>query len=467
MIPVTSEHLQNIDVLRNVPSEQLQWLIDNSEHRIVPQGDYAFKKGDALDKLVIIIKGKIFVFIAMDNQQREIATWGTGTITGYLPFSRATHTFASGQAVEDTQLMSLPLPQVREMICERFELTEVLVHVMTDRVRDLTANQLQNEKMTALGKLSAGLAHELNNPASAVVRGAVSLKQHLQAMPEYFKEVISVQMRPEDVDLVRDVMFEVIGHHQHKATLSMMERSGKEDDMYDWLSQFNVKNAQDIAENFVEFGFTLTHLETFKKHISEKDLSAILNWINKNLVTERMVTDIEEASQRISKLVQSVKTFTHMDQGNARQQSNIHDGLTNTLTMLQYKLRKNNIQLVQAFDKDLPPINAMIGELNQVWTNLIDNAVDAMEVNGKGVLEIKTERDGDCIKVHIIDNGPGIPPEISRRIFDPFFTTKSIGKGTGLGLDIVNQIVKQHKGAIKVESVPGRTNFWVSLPIKG
>ncbi|MCK7553641.1 cyclic nucleotide-binding domain-containing protein [Chitinophaga sedimenti] len=356
MTPVTSEHLQSLDALRNVPLDQLQWLTDNSEHYVVPQGQYTFKKGDALNKLVIIISGQVRMFMASDTQQREIAILEAGTITGYLPFSRATTAFANGMATEDAQLMALPIPQVREMICERFELTEALVHVMTDRVREYTSNQLHNEKMTALGKLSAGLAHELNNPASAVVRGAVSLKKHLQMVPEYFREVMNVQMRPEDVDFVRDMMFAIIKEHDNRPKLSMMERGDKEDEIYDWLSQFDVQNAQEIAENFVEFGFSLEHMAKFGEHIPEKDLSAILNWINKNLVTERMVTDIEEASQRISRLVQSVKTFTHMDQGNALQLSDVHDGINNTLTMLEYKLRKGNIKLVQEFDHTLPPI---------------------------------------------------------------------------------------------------------------
>ncbi|WP_295117681.1 ATP-binding protein [uncultured Chitinophaga sp.] len=467
MISVTSEYLQGIDVLRNVPEDQLQWLIDSSEHYTVAQGDYLFKKGDALDKLVVLVEGRVFMYIAQNNEQREITTLQPGTITGYLPFSRATTTFANGQALDDLQVMSLPQPQVREMICERFELTEALVHVMTDRVREYTSNQLHNEKMTALGKLSAGLAHELNNPASAVVRGAVSLKQHLQAMPDYFKEVMRAQLRPEDVDMVGQIMFAVIDAHQHKKPLSMMERADQEDEIADWLSQFPISNVQEISENFVEFGFTIDNMEEFRKHIPEKDLSPILNWVNKNLVTDKMVADIEDASQRISRLVQSVKMFTHMDQGSSKQLSDVHDGLKNTLTMLEYKLRKGNIQLVQTFDHNLPPIKALVGELNQIWTNLIDNAVDAMDGQPKSILEIKTERDRDCIKVHVIDNGPGIPEEIRNRIFDPFFTTKGIGKGTGLGLDIVCQIVKQHKGAIKADSVPGRTDFWVSLPING
>jgi signal transduction histidine kinase len=192
-----------------------------------------------------------------------------------------------------------------------------------------------------------------------------------------------------------------------------------------------------------------------------------MNWINSNMITEKMVVDIEEASKRIADLVGAVKNFTHMDQGHDKQYADVHDGIRNTLTMLQHKIHTGSVEVIKNFDTSLPPVKAMIGELNQVWTNLMDNALDAMEPAGKGTLEIKTRRDNDCVEVSIIDNGPGIPDDIKSQVFDPFFTTKEIGKGTGLGLDVVNRIVKQHRGSIKLNSVPGRTEFLVCFPIDG
>ena len=180
-----------------------------------------------------------------------------------------------------------------------------------------------------------------------------------------------------------------------------------------------------------------------------------------------MVEDIEQASGRIADLVCSVKTFTHMDRGQDKQLADIHTGIRNTLTMLGYKMRKGNISLVEEFDETLPQVNAMVGELNQVWTNVIDNALDAMEPNQKGTLTIRTAREQSDVRVFITDDGPGIAPEILSRIFDPFFTTKEMGKGTGMGLEVVQRIVVQHKGSIKVESVPGRTEFVICLPVNG
>jgi len=193
----------------------------------------------------------------------------------------------------------------------------------------------------------------------------------------------------------------------------------------------------------------------------------VFNWMNTLLVTDRMVQDIGESARRIATLVNSVKTYTHMDQGQEKQYADIRIGIKNTFQMLIYKIKKGNITVVKEFDESLPPVKAQIGELNQVWTNLIDNALDAMEPNGKGILTIKTERDKEFVQVTIADNGPGIPEEIRSRIFDPFFTTKEMGKGTGMGLEVVQRIVQQHNGSIKVISEPGHTAFVVCFPIDG
>jgi len=274
-------------------------------------------------------------------------------------------------------------------------------------------------------------------------------------------------MEAKDVDFVKDKLFEILARTE-KPRLTLVQRTELEDELREWLDENKVQNSDEVAENFLDYAFTCDDMEQFHAHIPDQYLSPVLNWINTNLVTERMVQDIAEASQRIFKLIQSVKNFTHMDQGNGKELIDIHAGIENTLTMMQYKLKKGNIQVVEEFDQRLPKVMALVGEMNQVWTNLIDNAVDAMEVNGRGQLIIRTQIDHSFAKVSIIDNGPGIPENIKSSIFDPFFTTKGIGKGTGLGLDMVCRIVQgQHHGSVKVDSTPGRTEFIVCLPIAG
>jgi len=466
MNKVTVQWLQSIEALKDVPAPQLQWLIDNSTQLELKAGDRVFKPGDPLSGTYIIIEGQFRLCMLQGKELLEVAVFNPKAITGYLPFSRGKVATGIGEVLLHLQYLFFPIERSEEMIRTQFELTQALVHIMTTRVRDFTAFEQQNEKMMALGKLSAGLAHELNNPAAAVVRGSASLLQHLKLAPEAFKKVMVAKISPADVDYVSQKLFAVLCNPE-KPSLTMMQRSALEDDLLDWMDDYDIDNAQEIAENFVDFGFTLTDVEDFKKHIPAESIPAVFGWMNNNLVTEKMVIDIEEASRRIANLVGAVKNFTHMDQGRGKQYADIHNGLRNTLTMLQYKIKHSNVHVNEAFDTSLPAVNAMIGELNQVWTNLIDNALDAMETSGNGILEIKTARAKDCVQVSIIDNGPGIPAEIKSRIFDPFFTTKEVGKGTGLGLDVVTRIVKQHKGSIKVNSVPGRTEFIVEFPIDG
>jgi signal transduction histidine kinase len=463
---VTAEWLQGIDALKDVPLEQLAWFAENSRHYVLEAGEHLFKTGEPITGTHIIVSGRVRISMLQNNSLREIGMIEAREITGHLPFSRGKVAFAMGTTIEKTQVMTFPIERIHELIHNHYELTQALVHVMSNRVRDTTALQQQNEKMMALGKLSAGLAHELNNPAAAIVRSSASLKTHLRHTPETFKSVMSIKMEPGEVDVVNQRMSAILAQTE-RPQLNLMERTDKEDDMYDCLDEMGVDNAQDVAENFVDFGFSCDDIEFFKTHIPEAHISPVLNWINNNLVTEKMVSDIHEASERISTLVNSVKNFTHMDQAGDKQWTDIHAGLRNTLNMLDYKMRKSNIEVVEKFDESLPNVKAMVGELNQVWTNLIDNAIDAMEPQGKGTLEIATKKDGDFVKVTIADSGTGIPADVVSRIFDPFFTTKEMGKGTGLGLDVVQRIVRQHNGTVRPKSQPGRTEFEVCFPIDG
>ncbi len=466
MQTVTKDWLQSLEDLKEVPADQLQWWIDNSTVHELEEGEFLFRKGDPNPGTHVILSGQLHIFVNQSTGIRTLRFFGPNDITGYMPFSRAVITNVNGQATEKLAVMTYPFKRIKELINRNYELTQALVHIMTSRVRDFTALQQQNEKMMALGKLSAGLAHELNNPASAIVRGSVSLRNHLKLSPETFKKIMSIKVTPEDVDKVNNKLFEVLGR-KDLPILTLMQKTAKEDEFVNCLENLSVENSGEISENFVEFGFTCEDMEEFAALIPHEYISPVINWINNNLVTEKMVNDIQESSQRIEKLVNSIKNFTHMDRGDAKEFADIHSGIRNTLTMLEYKIKKGNVKLLETYDTTLPPVKTFVGELNQVWTNLIDNALDAMEANKDGTLEIMTLREKDNVIVCITDNGPGIPQEIKDRIFDPFFTTKEIGKGTGLGLDVVTRIVHQHKGNIKVDSVPGRTTFTVCFPING
>lgn len=466
MKDITVNDLLAIEVFKDVPENQLQWMIDRSSHYELQEGDLMSRPGEPLSGTHVIFTGRVELYRVQNNTKHIIAELTPGTVTGILPFSRGKIGIAYGVCLANTQIMTFPKELLRDLVTAHYELTQALVIVMTSRVREFTELEQQNEKMMALGKLSAGLAHELNNPAAAIVRSSASLKEHLLMQPDAFKSLLSIHLSHEEIDLINEKMLRLL-NNTNRPVLSMMKRSEKEDDILDWLDSNNIVGCDDIADNLVEFGVEQDDLEELKSKINHDDLSPVLTWINNSLTTERMVADIEEASKRIAQLVGSVKSFTHMDRGGEREFVDIHVGIRNTLIMLNYKLKKSNIKVSEDFDLSLPPVKAMVGELNQVWTNLIDNAIDALESTANPELTMITRRDKEFVKVSICDNGPGVPEDIRTKIFDPFFTTKSVGKGTGLGLDVVTRIVRQHHGTVTLQSEPGRTEFVVCFPFNG
>ena len=455
--------LKSIEDFKEVPEPQLQWIIDNGFCKKYEKGDNLFTKGDVMDKMFIILSGRFQIKIEQNNQFRAVGNFEAKSITGTLPYSRASIASGYAEATVQSQVLVLSKDHFRTMIHEHEELTTALVHNMSSRIRQFTKLQQQNDKMMALGKLSAGLAHELNNPSAAVVRSSQILKKHLSFLPESFKKVIKIRSTDEQIDCVNNILFGRV--EQGVQNLPLMQRTTCEDEIAEWLENKGVEDGYELAENFVDFGFNQEDLDTIEGCVREEDLLPVINWLNQVLTTEKLVTEIEGASQRINDLVLSVKSYTHMDQAPEKQPVDIHTGIHSTLTMLKHKLIKGGIEMENKFG-ELPPVSIFVSEMNQVWTNLIDNAIDAMEEVDQKKLVIESLVDGDFVNINIIDSGKGIAQDIEGKIFDPFFTTKPIGKGTGLGLDVVHQIITQHNGSIKVYSKPGKTTFNICLPIK-
>lgn len=459
--PSTSD-LRRVPTFEGLNDEALNWLIDKAELRTLRIDDYLFRKGDPIDYMHVILSGKLRIKLLQGKQFREISAIEAGSVTGMLPYSRMKEATGFGIAVEETRVLSLHKKHFVEMEQVSRDMVQALVGVMTTRARDFTRLQQQNEKMMALGKLSAGLAHELNNPAAAIVRSSDILRQHLHHTPDNFKKVILIRLEPNQVDAVNDILFKKI--NEMPPDITMMERNNREDEIAEWLEDRGWDDGYEAAENFVEFGMTLDDLEEMEEIIEGKHTEPVFNWLNNVLTTERLVKEIEEASQRISTLIQSVKTYTHMDRSTEKAEVDIHEGLNSTLTMLNHKLKKKNIQIEKEFQSDVPKIPIYVSEINQVWTNLIDNAIDAMDE--QGTLTIRTQTERDHLKVQVIDNGSGIPPDIKDNIFDPFFTTKPVGQGSGLGLDIVKKIIEQHQASINLDSEPGKTQFTICFPLQ-
>ena len=453
--------LKKVKELEQVPDGQLEWIAGQGELLNIEAGGFLFKRGDPMVNLFIILEGKFNIKVEQGGQFRNVGSFAPLSITGTLPYSRAVEARGFAEAIEDSKILKLHKDHFRFMITHHEELTTALVHIMSTRIKSFTKLEQQNDKMMALGKLSAGLAHELNNPSAAVVRSAQSLKKHLSLLPQNFKSVIKIRMDDEQVDKVNDLMFTKIAEGVKPITL--MEKTDLEDEIADWLENQGVEDGYEMAENFVDFGFGSEDLQLISDQVPEVDMIPVINWINQNLTTEKLVNEIEDASQRINDLVMSVKSYTHMDRAPEKQPANIHEGINNTLTMLNHKLKKSQIEVEQDY-KVNGQVNIFVSEMNQVWTNLIDNAIDAMEKTEAKKLTISTWENRGFVNIDVKDSGIGIPAGEVDNVFDPFFTTKAVGKGTGLGLDVAKQIIGQHNGRITVNSKPGETIFNVCIP---
>ncbi len=459
--PALLEQLRSFDAFNNLPDQALEWLIERADYVLYKEGEQLFFPQKPVYHMQIIINGEYVTRFKQGNEYRELGTWGTGTLTGLLPFSRMKVAQATGTALQDTYVLELHKDHFTEMVSVSYEMTQNLVGEMSDRIRDFTSIRLQNEKLMSLGKLSAGLAHELNNPTASIVRNVEELYRRTHQTPERFKRVMTMRITPEQTDEVNAILFSKIGVKRPELTL--MQRESLKDDLLDWLEDREVENAETLAETFVEFGMTEADLDDIDRIVDGKHLDGILPWLESTLSMEQLVSEIHEASGRIAHLIKSIKSYTHMDRAKDGEQTDIQEGLINTLTILKHQLKSKSITVEKDFGENLPKILAFPGELNQVWTNLIDNAIDAMDEGG--VLKLKSYTKRDRVFMEITDNGPGIPEDVKSKIFDPFFTTKGIGKGTGLGLEVVRRIVEHHKGSIEVNSVPGATTFTVSFPV--
>jgi len=456
----TIEDMKVVREFANIPDVQIQWLIDQGETLNLEEGDILFNVGEPVVNSYIILEGRLRICAVQSGKPKELRVLDAGQATGYLPYSRATVSPAFAEALKISWIFKCPAAKLKAGFGNNYELIEAMVHIMVSRVREFTSIQQQNEKMFALGKLSAGLAHELNNPAAAISRAAALLQGQIKQLPGLFKDVSGLHISAEKIDKIDALIMSKID--AEPAKLNMMQRASLEDEIADWLYDNNIKTVD--TEGLTERGFTVDDFNMIKGCASPEELPVVLEWISNYLVTNKMSDDIRASSERISELIGAVKNFTFMDKDSDRQMVDIHSGIKNTLTMLNHKLRKLNINVVEHYDNSIPKIKAMPGELNQVWTNIIDNAIDAMEANGKGNLEITSAHDSRFVKVFIKDNGPGIPENIQQKIFDPFFTTKEMGKGSGLGLDVVNRIMIQHNGDVKVKSQPGATEFEICFP---
>ena len=442
------------------PAHEHAWLIAHGTVRHLAAGEVFVTRGTSAKSLNVVLAGRLAIRVDRGAGSHKIIEWGAGDVSGLLPFSRGTKPPGDVVAEEATEQLELSCEHFPELIRECPTMTAVMVHAMLDRARQFTSSDLRDEKLVSLGKLAAGLAHELNNPASAVVRGAKLLNESLDASETAARQLGAARLSDQQLATIDEIRTMCL----RTAPTSMrttMGRSDREDEFANWLADHHADER--CASVLAETGVTIEAIDTLAATVDPAVLNAAIKWMAAGCNVRTLASDIEAAATRIHDLVASVKGFTYMDHAPTPEPVDIRQGIADTLIMLGAKTREKSVRIELQLPDDLPRANAVGAELNQVWMNLIDNALDAVAV--KGCVTVTAAQELNRVVVRIIDNGPGIPPEIAGRMFEPFFTTKGVGKGTGLGLDIARRILNKQEGEIAVESAPGRTVFEVRLPM--
>ena len=456
-----ADELMHLPLFADESPEAIEWIASQMTVRSIEAGDVITREDEPITEFQVILEGEIHFQRDADPSATMVAS--AGQPIGVLPFSRLKTSIGRVWAVRFTRLAAMDASHLRELVYRAPILAQRLVSQMTDRTREATRVAERSNRLLALGKLAAGLAHELNNPASAAVRSSARLREVMNE-----RRTIALALRgqktPERaLQIMTDLSQGIAKCAATPGARDELERADLESYLSDWLETVGVPG--EFASGLVDAGITSARIAPLVPLVTTEALTLGLRILVADHQILCLTRELEESSRRISDLVQSIKSYSYMDQSPVAEVA-VEEGIDVTLRMFQHQL-KHGVQVSREFAKNLPRIQANGSALNQIWTNLIDNALDAMEGLPPGqpkALLVRTCVEPDCILVEIGDNGPGIPPEVQSRIFDPFFTTKPIGEGTGLGLDIVQRIVRNHRGSIRVESKPGRTVFQVRLP---
>jgi signal transduction histidine kinase len=420
-------------------------------------GDVIGPRGKRIEKLWLVVSGHIAIRVDRGAGPRLVTEWHAGEVSGMLPYSRMKAPPGDNYCAEKTELLAIHEECFPELVhlCPLF--TAYTVHTMLDRARNFNTSALQDEKMVSLGKLAAGLAHELNNPASATKRGASLLPQELSQLDAALQALSTRGLTDELLDAIEQVRPLVLTRSD--TVRSPIHQADREDVIADWLVRHQVDPAHAAA--LADTAVTIEALDRLASATSGDSLDAALRWLAARSATQALVVDIERAATRIYELVAAVKKFTYMDNLAGPEFVDVEPGIRDTVGVLGAKVKAKNASVTLDFEPGLPRVRGTGGELNQVWMNLIDNALDAIPESGR--IDVSARSELDRVLVCVIDNGPGIPSDLLPRIFDPFFTTKPPGQGTGLGLDMTRRLVRRYHGDISVESHPGLTEFRVSL----
>jgi signal transduction histidine kinase len=455
------ERLAQHKTLGSAPRRELEWLIAHGTLRQLDAGTIVATQGQVLTEMFVLLSGHIAIYVDRGAGLHKVMEWRAGEVTGTLPYSRMVGPPGNSVTQEPSDVLAISRDDFPELTRECPEVTTALVHKMVDRARVFNAAGLQDERLLSLGKMSAGIAHELNNPASAIERNAALLDERLNEADRAARALGAANLSADERAAIESLRLSCLALPVG-GVLSPLEQAAREEQLVDWLEDHGVDDA--VALALADTSVTVDVLDRLATVANPSSIDVIIRWAAAACSVHRIATEIQDAATRISVLISRVKTHTRMDQDPlVAEPVDLQTSLGNTVSMLTYQARTKSVSITIDAPQDLPKVRGFPGELNQIWTNLIDNAIDA--VGDAGRIDVVARRVRQAVVVSIIDNGPGIPPEVRQRVFEPFFTTKPVGKGTGLGLDIVRRLVSHNDGGIDVETEPGRTEFRVTLPL--
>jgi signal transduction histidine kinase len=465
---LSRERLRELFLFTDLTDEQLDWVAENADEVEVPAGSVVFTEGDEARCFYVLLSGTVALSRTIGGEQVETARTDQqgvyfGAVTFYLEESLENGYATTARAITDLCALALPVTAFGEAFRQWFPMAVHLLQGMVLGTRRGQAITSQRERLLALGKLTAGLTHELNNPAAAAARATAALRDRIAGMRHKLAMLAEGKLDKDMLLGLTSLQEEFADRvHEDEPELSPVAASDLEDELGDWMDERGIGGSWDLAPVFVSAGLRLVDLEKVEVAAGAEALPSALRWLAYTVETESLLREITDSTARISALVGAAKQYSQLDRA-PYQWIDVHEGLKATLTMFSGKLGEG-VRVVKDFDRSLPKIPGYPAELNQVWTNIVDNALQAM--HGSGTLTVRTARDDDWLLVEIGDTGPGIPPEIRKRIFEPFFTTKGVGEGTGLGLDVTwRVVVNRHHGDIRVESEPGDTRFQIRLPL--
>jgi signal transduction histidine kinase len=464
---LTRDELRELFLFERLDDDQLDWVAAHGDVVAHAAGTEVCVEGEPADCFWVLLSGTLSMVRRVGGDEVEtVRTSYRGAYAGAVQFylgDQITQRYPSTvRAITDGSYLALPADEFAAVFGRWFPMAVHLLQGLFVGIRNTDELVGQRERLLALGKLTAGLTHELNNPAAAAARATSVLQDRFSGMRHKLALLADGKIDGHVLRALTGLQEEFVAHIGSARELPALERSDREDELADWMEDRGVRSPSDLAGVFVAAGLGEAQLGRVMDVVAAGDFQPALHWLSYTIETELLLREIRDSTSRISALVDAARQYSQLDR-TPHQDTDLHAGLDATLVMLSAKI-PSGITVVKEYDRSLPLVPAYAAELNQVWTNLIVNALDAMA--GSGTLTLRTARDGDCAAVEVADTGPGIPEELRRRVFEPFFTTKPVGQGTGLGLDVSWRIVvNRHGGDVRVTSRPGDTRFRVLLPL--